>query len=165
MSYALGIEAGCEALERRLSLAPVLTAAYRIAQTPDGGGMIRGLLEVLASSLDKLQAGGLTFETTNDTARAIFEAPPASRRILIAGTCMNLGQDASDLLSALAGAVYASRDLLVVGERKVIEPPPPAISRIEIVAMPERSSTASVSRNASGAIVATERREFDHVPI
>ena len=164
MSYALGIEAGCEALERRHSLAPVLNAAYRIAQTQDGGGMIRGLLEVLASSLDKLQAGGLTFDTDNDTARAIFEAPPASRRILIAGTCMNLGQDASDLLSALAGAVYASRELLNVGERKVIQPQP-AVSRIEIVAMPERSSTARVSRNASGAIVATERREFDHVPI
>ena len=162
MSYALGIEAGCEALERRLSLAPVLNAAYRIAETPDGGGMIRGLLELLASALDKLQAAGLTFETTNDTARAIFAAPPASRRILIAGTCMNVGQDASDLLGVLASTLYASRDLLTVGERKVIEPQP-KISRVEIVAMPERQTTAHLLRDAAGKGIGAEKHEFDRI--
>ena len=162
MSYALGVEAGCEALERRLSLAPVLTAAYRIATTPEGGGMIRGLLEVLASALDKLQAAGLTFETTSDTARAIFAAPPATRRVLIAGTCMNLGQDAGDLLGELSATVYASSDLLTAGERKVVEQRP-QISRVEIVAMPERQTNLSVSRDAAGRIVDIEKDEFDRI--
>lgn len=170
MTTQLGTRAGFEALKHKQPLAPLLHAALQARDSQAGADLLGGLLNVLCIALDACQSSGVAFQWTNSTAKQIAEALPQARRLFVAAVCQRIDQDVADILSELSGAIYEVRDQVTVSEPA--EPEAPAapattpepaespIMRVQIVAMPDRSTDTDILRRG-GAIVGSTAIERD----
>jgi len=155
MSTELGRAAGYEALQHRQSMVPLFAAAIEGKSNP----LLSGLLGVMCDALDSCQAGGVSFDWRNDRARNVAEALPSARRLLLAAMCQSVDQEAWDVLSALASAIYSARDMVSVSYPETQEKEPP-VTLVQIIGMPARISEAAVHRE-DGAIVGSRNTERD----
>lgn len=160
MSHQLGQRAGYEAIEHGQPLVPLLSAALATRTTVPGAALLGGLLEVMCSVLDACQREGIRFDMT-DVAKQIGDARPQARRLLIVSLCQHVDQSAADVLGQLAGAIYAIKDSLSLSAPPAVEGPEQPVMRMEIIAMPERTTQQTITRRADGELLCTSSVEQD----
>ena len=158
MSFQLGQRAGYEAIEHGQPLRPLLNAALATRQTEPGAALLSGLLEVMCAVLDACQRQGIRFDMT-DEAKVIANALPQARRLMVVTLCQNIDQNVGDVLGQLSAAIYAIKDSLSLSAPPVTNQEPP-VMRMEIVAMPERATTQTITRN-NGELTGTVSVEQD----
>ena len=159
MSYQLGQRAGYEAIEHGQPLRPLLNAALATRQTEPGAALLSGLLEMMCSVLDACQRQGIRFDMT-DEAKAIANALPQARRLMVVTLCQNIDQNVGDVLGQLSAAIYVIKDSLSLSAPLEVNPEPP-VMRMEIIAMPERSTTQTITRRNNGDLTGTVSHEQD----
>ena len=158
MSYQLGQRAGYEAIEHGQPLRPLFNEALATRHTEPGTALLSGLLEVMCSVLDACQRQGIRFDMT-DKAREIANALPQARRLMVVTLCQHIDQSVGDVLGLLSAAIYAIKDSLSLSAPPAVSPEPP-VMRMEIIAMPERSTTQTITRS-NGELTGTVSIEQD----
>ena len=158
MRHQLGQRAGYEAIEHHQPLTPLLNAALAAGLTAPGAALLSGLLEVMCSVLDACQRQGIRFEMS-DTSKKIANALPQARRLMVTSLCQHIDQSVGDVLAELAGAIYAIKDSLSLSTPAVVSPEQP-VMRMEIVAMPERTTQQTITRS-NGELTGTVSTEQD----
>lgn len=159
MSYQLGQQAGYEAIGHGQPLRPLFNEALGARHTAPGAALLSGLLEVMCSVLDACQRQGIRFDIS-DEAKAIANALPQARRLMVVTLCQHIDQSVADVLGHLSGAIFAIKDSLSLSAPPAVNPEQP-VMRMEIVAMPERSTTQTITRRENGDLIGAVSSERD----
>ena len=159
MSFQLGQRAGYEAIEHGQPLRPLFNEALAARHSEPGTALLSGLLEVMCSVLDACQRQGIRFDMT-DEAKAIANALPQARRLMVVTLCQHIDQSVGDVLGQLSGAIFAIKDSLSLSAPPAVNPEPP-VMRMEIVAMPERATKQTITRRDDGEMLYTSSIEQD----
>lgn len=166
--YHVARAAAVEAIQNKEPLAPLMASLVNLRSGP-AGNAIAGLNEVICLALDAAQRGKLTVTVQNAEAKAIIEAAPYARRVLLFAAWTRADQATGDALSDISAAIYSMRNCLVASFPKPPPPPPPEepkgaepqILKVEIVGMPDRITETTVERNRDGDIRTTYQTEHD----
>jgi hypothetical protein len=170
--YYTARAAAVEAIQNKQPLAPMMASLINLRSDP-AGSAIAGINEVICLALDAAQRGKLSPAVKNPEAKAIIEAAPYARRVLLFAAWTRADQAAGDALADISAAIYSMRNCLVASFPKPLPPPPPPereeprasaepqILKVEIVGMPERITDTTVTRDGDGNIKRTTQSEFD----
>lgn len=159
MSYQLGQLAGYEAIEHGQPLRPLFNEVLATRHTQPGAALLSGLLETMCTVLDACQRQGIRFDMSSD-AQAIGNALPQARRLMVVTLCQSIDQSVADVLGQLSGAIYSIKDRISLHAPPVLSPEQP-VMRMEIVAMPERATSQTVTRNNTGDLMGAVSVERD----
>ena len=161
MSYELGMNAGVETINNKQPLNALLHAVVQVGTTPTGAAMLAGLCASMASVFDAFQKLGYSFKMSTPVGQKIADTQPQGRRLHMAVLRQRLDQSAADVLGDLASAIYAVRDSIQSSTVNAVPIEPESPTKIEIVAMPERTTCTDITRDASGSIVESHQVERD----
>ena len=167
--YYTARAAAVEAIQNKQPLAPLMASLINLRSNPTGSA-ITGINEVIGLALDAAQRAGIKTTVDNPEAKAIIEAQPYARRVLLFAAWTRADQSAGDALADISAAIYSMRNYLVASFPKPPPPEPeeakasadlPQIMKVEIVGMPERITETTVERNRDGDIRTTYQTEHD----
>ena len=164
MSYELGVNAGVEAINDKQPLNALLNAVVQVGTTPTGAAMLAGLCASMASVFDAFQKLGYRFQMSTPAGQKIADAQPQGRRLHMAVLRQRLVQSAADVLGDLANAIYLVGESIKSSTVNIVPTEPESPTKIEIVAMPKRTTFTDITRDASGSIVESHQVERELEP-
>ncbi len=160
--FILAKLAAIESVERHESMKPLWQSAITAKGQP-ATEMMAGLIDITCQVCDAQQAANLPMVAKTPAGKQIMEAAPHARKMMLVAAVQRQDQAAASLVADLSDMVEAASHRTRISHPR--QPPPeaaePAPLRVEIVALPDRITETTVTRDREGNIKETVQTEFD----